>query len=274
MTAILFCLPTASDRAVLTTGSEAPDMPAANVLTRQPTNRWRALDLDVAWIQFDLGAPTLIRAVWIGYSNATAAAQMRVRAAATAGDVVAAPAYDSGLLPHFPCADGDAPPADLDGFRRVHGWLWLPEGETFTHWRIDVYDPTNPAGYYQAGRVYLAAGWQPPQTQEIGAGVGTATDTDAQRGAAGQTFVAPGGKWREGSFTLSAMHSDHLRVDGERLIRVVGSDRDLLIVEDPDARAAFMRRAWYCRLVDLRPVVHSAASLDETVVSWSEWEMP
>lgn len=264
---IVLALPTVSDRAVITAGSEAATMPASNLLRRQPSDMWRALDLDNAFVTLDLGAAEPVRLVWLGYTNASSAATWRVRAAATEADLTAAPGYDSGSLSHWPVAE-------LSDWDRTHAFLWLPAAETWRWWRIDVDDPANPDGFYQAGRLYLSDPWQPSRNYRFGASDGYQDDSQPQRARGGQTYVADGAMWREGSFSLRFQGREEMRSQASRIDRLVGTRRDLLIVYDPEDLSRFMDECFYARLAELRPLVLERWRLYEKTYTWTEWELP
>lgn len=266
MANLILALPTVSDRAAITAGSAAATMEAANLQSVQPGERWRATDLENVWLQIDLGAAAAVRMVWLGYTNASAAAQWRVRAAASAGDLSVAPGYDSGWRAHRV--------GDTADWARTHGFLWLPATETWRYWRIDIDDPENADGHYEAGRLYLADPWQPTRNRRYGGGDGYVDDSTAERARGGQTYVTEGGCWREGSFTLGFMDREEMQANAARIDRLVGTRRDLLIVYDPDETARLMDECFYARLTELRPLLLPHHRLYEKSYTFAEWELP
>ena len=263
---MILALPTVSDRAAIAAGSAAATMEAANLQAVQPGDRWRATDLSNAWLQIDLGAAAAVRMIWLGYTNASVDALWRVRAANTLADLTGSPAYDSGWIPHRV--------GDTTDWGRTHAFLWLPAALTHPHWRIDIDDGDNPDGWYEAGRLYLADPWQPSRNRRYGAGDGYADDSGAERARGGQTYVAEGGHWREGSFTLGFMDREEMQANAARIDRLAGTRRDLLIVYDPDDPARLMDECFYARLTELRPLLLPHHRLYEKSYAFAEWELP
>lgn len=263
---MILALPTVSDRAAITAGSAAATMEAANLQSVQPGDRWRATDLSNAWLQIDLGAAAAVRMIWLGYTNASASALWRVRAANTLADLTGSPAYDSGWIAHRVGNTAD--------WERTHAFLWLTVAIAHPHWRIDIDDEDNPDGWYEAGRLYLADPWQPSRNRRYGAADGYADDSSAERARGGQTYVAEGGQWREGSFTLGFMDREEMQANAARIDRLVGTRRDLLIVYDPDDTGRLMDECFYARLTELRPLLLPHHRLYEKSYAFAEWELP
>lgn len=259
---IVIATPVLSDAAVLTAGSEAADMPAANLLTQQPIDVWRATDLANAYLVADLGAAAAINLVALLYTNASSAAQWRVRAAASEADLTAAPGYDSGLVDMWPHAG-------LETWDWTHAFRWLgvagatPGPQTFRWWRIDVADPGNAAGYVQAGRLYLAAAWQPTRNLLYGWSVGFIDFSAKVRAAGGQ--ILPGSRplHRVARFALrcdseSEMYDNAFEIDRRR-----GTSGDVLVLRDPATPSRLMKQSVYGTLSSLEPIVNARFNVFE-----------
>lgn len=247
-------------------------MPASNLLRTQPTDVWRGDP--VTSLTIDLGAANDVRMAALLYSNATADALWRVRAAASQAALTSGAAYDSGWLPHYPVPVGDTPPADLDGWDRTHAFLWMAAVQSFRWWRIDIDDATNPAGFYQAGRLYLANPWQPTLNRRYGGAFGSVDETTVQRSRGGQTYANRGPRRREWSLPMQYGSAAELHADARRFQRAVGTDGDCLIVLDPEDRTALMETMIYARLTGSRQVAESSFRFWEQTVAAEEWELP
>lgn len=232
--------------AALTAGDEADEMPAAELLTMQPTDKWRAA-LANAFVVVDLGSATVVRLVALLATNATAAATWRIRAATSEANLTAAPGYDSTAIA-FPIAG--TLDAALIAARRVHGVKWLgAAGQNFRWWRVDLIDAGNPDGYLEAGRLYLAAGFQPATNYQFGAGLEPVDNTEHRETMGGNTVPGGGSEPKRVlrlPLVFAALADYRALMD---LARLRGHRRDVLVVLDPDAPAFegvlyCLARAW------------------------------
>lgn len=178
---ILIATPEISDRAIITAGSEMPAAPASNLQRMQPEDVWIAPDLDNAYLVIDLGTAQTITLISLLYTNASRDAVLRVRAANTQADLTVDPGFDVSR-PHWPSPN-------LETWERTHALVWFPFApQTYRFWRIDIHDPGNPDGFYQAGRLYLANAWQPTLNIAYDWSIGSLDESEFLRGAGGQTY--------------------------------------------------------------------------------------
>lgn len=251
----LFAYPI-SDDATITTGSEASGLPASNLLTSQPGDKWRATDLNNAYVVLDLGSALEFDLIWLGYTNASSAAQWRVRAAATEAGLTSAPDYDSGTV-------GFWPQTGLGDWSFTHGFIHLSTSETRRWVRIDVSDTGNGDGYFQAGRLYLSKGWQPATNVSFGFAVGFVDLGEKGRAGGGQLYAVDRELPRIWQATLGFMTETEAHDNLFDLIRRRRSSRDVLVIKDPAASDHVMENMVYGLMAQPRPAVHRAFGIFE-----------
>jgi len=154
--------PEVSDAAVITATTESGVFAAENLLDPQPYRVWRSSTVGTQYLILDLGGSTRVRCIWLGYTNLTSDAFWSIRAADTEGALPSAPfirTYSSFW-----------PDPSISGWSRIHGFHWIPDADTveFRWWRIQLTDPTNPAGFLEAGRLYVSDGWRPSRGARYG----------------------------------------------------------------------------------------------------------
>lgn len=260
---IIIATPEISNLATITAGSESGTMTATNLLTDQPSEVWRAPDLESAYVELDLLSSTAINLLWIGYTNCSPDATMRWRAAATQGDLTADPAYDSGAINVWPHA---AIETDWDYMHGLH-WLGASGAQTYRWWRLDLADPAprgpkqngafTAASYLQAGRIILAKAWQPPRNLRYGWGNGWLDPSPSQESAAGQTYSDELARKRRMTFTLQAETEDELYENAFQIDRRFGASRGFLVSRDPSNARRLMDQTIYGRNTDVsEPIVN------------------
>jgi hypothetical protein len=252
---VAIATPKLSDAATLAAGSAAAAMPVTNLQTQQPIERWRATDLANAWLEADLGQSVDWNLVWLGYNNASSAAQWRIRADSTATDARGStPAYDSGFVDMWPMPG-------LDDWEWTHAFHWLASTvKSYRFLRIDISDSANAAGYFQAGRLYIARAWQPSRNLGYGWAPQFIDFSARTRAAGGQ--ILPGSKplHRLLSFQLKYANEDDIATAFD-LDRTRGTSGDVLIMRDPDTASRLMRESVYGSFSSLEPLTNSQFNL-------------
>jgi hypothetical protein len=249
---LVIATPVLSDAASLSAGSQAAAMPVTNLQTIQPGEVWRALDLTQSFVVADLGSAQSINLVSLIATNASAAATWRVRGANSVANLTAAPGYDSGSISHWPNAG-------LGAWSYTNAYLWLGAApQNFRYWRIDVADAANPAGFYQAGRLYLASAWQPSRNFAYGWQILFQGDGPKSRSEGGQGYALIGARYRTLDLTLKFASEAEMFQNGFELERLRGTSQDLLILKDPDnAAGLIMQQSLYGTAVEFNPLINT-----------------
>lgn len=247
---IILATPLISDLGeIVSVGSEVASMEAVNLLKIQPTDLWRASDLDNIWFEIDLGSAKAIRLVAMLFTNASSSATMRVRGATSQGNLVSSPGYDSTAVSHWPTSG-------LDNWDRTHGIDYNDIANTFRWWRIDIADASNPDGFYEAGRCYLSTIFQPTLNINFNWDIGWKDSSAIQESAGQQSYPEIKNKLRELKFTLdfqseSQMFGSETPFETDRLR---GSSKDILAIIDPDNADRIMDWTVYGLMKNLKPI--------------------
>lgn len=245
---VLIASPALSDAALLSAAIDVSSMPPSNLLTMQPYEVWRTLTPAAASLVFDLQSAQTINLVALLFTNASATATWRIRGATSEANLTAAPGYDSGALTIWPVG---VPGAGLSIRRTVDAIKFLaaaggPGAQTFRWWRIDIADAANPSGWFQAGRVYIAAANQPQRNLAYGWGIRPVAPALRRRSAGGQLHVVSGARGgRVLRFELRWMTEAEAMGWLFDLAQQRGSSRDVLAIRDPDRPELFAVQAVY-----------------------------
>jgi len=279
--------PLASDGAQIVERDEKPGGPAQNLLTPQPTETWTVVpgpDRE-ARVVFDLGAATPVRLAFLGYTNATATTQWRIRASdlvdgfdatsfwadgSTWGDASTwAGGFNSGFVDVWPTTG-------LGTWDRVHGFLKIDPIQTFRFWELTIQvAPGEEDSVFTAGRLYLGDPWEPPINMTPGASIGFNDASLVRRTPFGRLHTGTRGQWRRMVFVLQNSDEDLLFTETARLDRLRGTSRDVLVVKDIDRPSLLMEQSVYGVFGELDPVViPEPANVFVRRFQIQEWERP
>jgi hypothetical protein len=231
-----------SDQASISATSEVGSLPAVNLIRSQyPTDAWRSLGSpglirvrmhlpEVEWLGWNLVAPL--------FTNSSAVGTWQVIAAPTEAQL-ASPTFEGAVLPCRPVPAMDRP-GEPDW---RHALSWLGEANVRTEpWVEIIWDdpePVVPAGitspFVQWGRVYVTLGWQPSYHRSKGAELTPANERGRRvTTQGGGTRVGPASRPRRYRFNVGFLTREEMLTKGYELDRIVGTTRDLLVIEDPE----------------------------------------
>ena len=112
----------------------------------------------------DFGSAVAANALAIAGHNFSGAATLRVRAAASAAAVTAAPLLDTTALSAWP-ASGKPSIASWSNWTSLLKWT---NTTAYRYWRVDFADSAPLASYFDFGRIVLGPYWQPSLNFDIG----------------------------------------------------------------------------------------------------------
>lgn len=156
----------AAARATLTASSEASSsLAAANLKTPSKGQVWRATSTS-ATLTLTWGALETIAGVALPFCNLTAAATIQVKGYTNTTDTT--PLFDTGAVTACPGPTlglwGWTNPLGANAFAYGGGTYarcWVPVPGACRKVTITLADPTNPAGYVEAGLLVVGAYWAP-----------------------------------------------------------------------------------------------------------------
>lgn len=222
--------PTLSDNgSIESVGNELASAPASNLLKIQPTDIWQTDNLSNVFFTIDLGSSQTFDTVALLYTNASSSATWRIRTADTEQDLTEFPStgHDSGSLTMWP-------DNDLSDWDRVHA-LYRPGFDITNRWlRIDVTDTSNTDGAFKAGRLYVAAAWQPAKNIRFGWSLGFEDPSRRFETSGGQTIIDPIDQKRTARFEFRFLSKNDMFNNGYEIARLRGGSADILAVLDPD----------------------------------------
>jgi hypothetical protein len=250
----VIAIPNISDAATITAGSAAGSMPVTNLQTQQPSQPWRATDLNNSYIVVDLGSAQAINLIALLYTNASQAATIRYRAATSIPNLTASPSYDSGAVSHMPNPN-------VTWFQRTHAFKWFGSStKTFRYWRIDISDTGNGNGYYQAGRLYMDLAWQPLRGAKYGGTIEIKEPVSRLVAGGGQRYPAVRTKTQAQKFTFEYLSQTEMLTTSHKINYLRGLSLDVLLILNPDDSTNFMQQTIYGLLEPGGVITYSAAT--------------
>ena len=201
-----------------------------------------------SFLTADLGSAQAIDLIALLHSNASGTATWQIRGATSEANLTAAPGYDSGAITLWPATG-------LEDWDFVHGIHFIAAAQSFQWWRVDVNDASNADGHIQAGRLYIAAAWQPTDNMIFGAAIGWQDFAPKRRSLGNQIYPIQRTPARVFDLTLDLLTETEMFANGFTLDRLRGTARDILLIRDPDAAAQVQNQTVYGLFSELPPVV-------------------
>jgi len=140
------------DSCTLTASSENASFPASNLKDQKRKKVWRSTSLDSEYIRMDMGELKLsANALALVNHNLTANGQVRVTATDNA-DYTSDLILDTGYLTVWDEQD--------DTKKEIVHVNYFTATEA-RYWTVYFYDPDNPDGYFELGRLFVTYYWEP-----------------------------------------------------------------------------------------------------------------
>lgn len=231
---------------IVTASSQALAMPASNLLTPHPSERWRSTTAP-AFFVLDKGIARLADTVFVKglVIGPNATVRLRLSIADSSGGV--GEVFDSGVLP------SGSGVLDVDYYAAC--WT-LPEPVLWRYARIDIHDPDNT--FVEAGclldglREAFDCNFAP------GAAIQMVDRSRVATTAAGLTLVWPDNWYRKIDFNFEWVSRDQRYGLIERMDRVNGRRLNVLLIVDTDSEN-LARDSIFGLLSDLTPNSYSQA---------------
>lgn len=233
----LFLSSKRGDGATLAASSAETSLPVTYLQNPDPAAMWRATDCAAEWVTIDLGAPYACNALMLVGHSGSAAGTIRVRGAATAAGVTAAPMINTTALSLWPTS-GKPTDEDWPAYLTLVRW----NSATLRYWRFDIADGANPDGFFQAARVFIGKAVQLTYDVDLNVGLGLDSPDEPNRSPYGKTFIDPrGAASRRLVLPISNVNDRQMKDELFDLQRYCGRGRDFGFTLDPSATTDFHR---------------------------------
>lgn len=234
----LFLSPYMIDLATLAAASTASGLSVTNLQDSDPTRKWRSTSITSQYITIDFGATgaTACNAAAFINTNLTNSATIRVRASnSSAGAVTSSPSLDVSGIDVYPGSKS----ALRDWTNHIAFGTWT-NANSYRYWRIDFSDAGNSDGYLEAGRLMMAAYWQPSLNMDQSVAISYESVDAVERTAHNQLLTQRRGSvGRRFDLTFSSMDQDEAQDGAMELARLRGAGGDFFVSLDPTHTTRF-----------------------------------
>lgn len=235
------------DGGAVTASSEQGLLTADHVQTIRPDEVWRATGCATEWLAWDFGEALVFEALVALAHNLSADATWRVRLAATAADVTASPALDSGVISAWPSSGKPDDPGESP-----YSMVVSNNSTGYRYGRVDFFDPTNPDGFVQVGRLYAGPAFVPAINVDISPSLGLISPDEVGRTAFGHAIGDNRGPTsRVLQVPMSAMTKSEVNSELLELQRYCGLAKDFAFCLDPAETTHFHIYALQARFAAL-----------------------
>ena len=258
----VFGWPTYSDPSVtpnvtISGGSWLSALPVINALDRRFALVTRSTDAAQSSTQFivDFGEPLPVGVLAIPKHNLTRNALVRWRGADAVDALDDTPLFDSLWRRALPEA---LPIAQLRGLSLTTAYV-AESTVNARYWRCEIYDPDNPAGFIELGRVMLTGALRLATGIGVGARFGFVSKTITVELDSGATFFSAKPRRRSWQISLPMFTEDTAYQQLAMLLHDADVSEPVLFVFD--ARDPQMHlRAFSCTMRELAPLEWTAAN--------------
>ena len=251
MSNILIATPTIVDQAsTITSGNEEALFPVTNLQSMQPSQKWRTQSLVSIFTIVDIGSEKGFDFIALVGTNATDGATWRIRTANTVSALTSSPIYDSSTIVQWP----EASLSSLSETPAIH---YTSAIVSSAYVRIDITDASNSAGYFEAGRLFIAEGWRPTKNISYNWGLKWEDKSLQYETINGNTITTPRGKYRIVNFSLDFLDEDEMYSNAYVIDRLVGTSKDVFVVRDLDSASHLQKQSLQGVMTELPAIVNS-----------------
>lgn len=263
---VLLAYPNRTDAATLSGGSWQSALPLTNLQTRKISQVARSTDATNASTQFEviLDKSRLIQAMGLINHNLSSLATYQIQ---VSNDNFATVAYDSGVQLVWPIVypfgileweqdnwwSGTYNDEDKVGYNLTFINL-MTMGTLCQQIRFFFFDTSNPAGYIQIGRLFLAPAYTPTINMSMGASLGYETNTVVDPTLSGAEYFDKRTPYRVAKFSLKWMTEDEGMSFAFDMQRLLGIDQEVLFMWDINDTAHKLRRSFMGRIRTLSQI--------------------
>lgn len=143
----------------------------------------------------------------------------------------------------------DGKPLTEEVFGFTHNVIFiLPMGIRAKNWRIEITDPTNPAGFVEIARLFMADGWQPSFNYSYDAELNYETDTQIETAMGGAEFFDRREPYRVHTIAFDYLPEEEALLKGLDLCRRAGIDAEVFWIANPDNERTLLQTSFLGRL--------------------------
>lgn len=258
--------PNRIDDATLSGGTWVSTLPLINLKSRILGKVARTTAATTAATKFDadLATAQTIRIISAINHNLTITATARIRGSSVSD--FSTTVYDSGWVAAWSYAY-TAEQRESVTATFVH---ILSADTSARYWRVEFDDTANPAGYIEAGRVFIGPSWSPAINISFGAELSWNTATDVQQSLSGVEYFYKRTPYRTQNVKMDFLTIDEGMANAFEIQRLAGLDAEVFWIYDPDDTVHALRRRFLGRLQSLSPVVHPYFDFTSTSFSIKE----
>jgi hypothetical protein len=237
------------DRATVTASSVQGLLTANHVQTYRPDQVWRASGCEAEWLAWDFGEDLAVEAVVALAHNFSPSAMVQLRLAASADAVTISKAVDSGSVSVWP-ASGKPDDPDWPSWFSL---LLVENATPYRYGRLDIFDPLNPEGYVQVGRLFAGPAFVPTDNVDINPSLNLVSPGEVVVSPFGRTYADDRGPpSRFLTIPISAIDKAELTDELFELQRYCGTARDFAFCLTPAATTDFHKFALQARFDQLQ----------------------
>lgn len=271
MANMILGFPNRIDESTLSGGSWVSTLPLTNLKDRRLSKVARSTDDANASTKFDIALTKdrYVKLICLVKNNFSVDATYRIYGSTVSN--FATTVYDSGVLDVWEAIyatidleweddnfwDGKPTTEYLDDLAEnsslnlIH---ILPTITNARYWRVEIYDTTNPDGYVEIGRVFIAGQWQVTNNILYGASLGYESETSVDSSLDNTEYFDVRKSYRIFKFELESYTYDEGHTKLLDISRQVGLDKEVFVVPDPDDTMLMTYRAFLGRLNTLSPI--------------------
>lgn len=256
-----------SDGAALSGGSW--QRPLAALQNGEMADVARSIDAAPASTIIRVALPRLemLRALVLGPSNLTTVHRYRIRAFSDASFTTVM--HDTGWIqPMPPTGQEQMEWEDPDYWLGLQSWRDPERGLTIQHvldgpvtarwWQIDVSDETNPAGYLEFSRLFMARTLRPSINYDYGAALALLDNSLRASLLSGGERIRRRKNPRRFTCAFPSLPEGEGFGNVWRMITTAGFDGEVFVIPDPLDREFAQRRGFFGRLTVADPITQSA----------------
>lgn len=266
---LILAWPNHVDKASIESGSYLPSLPLLNAKNRVLARKARTTDLNPSSTLFELefDGSRLTDVIAIASHNFSNSAQIRIRMYDDIPklDLV----YDTGVIDVWPSVytqdelewenlnfwEGTVLQEDIESYTPL--FFHIAKSDVLLYPRkilVEIFDPSNPIGYVEFGRVFVGTAFQPKLNMQFGASIGYNINTEVELALDNTEYFDRKRPRRTASFTLDGLTMQEGHSTVMSLIRTQGTDQEVFFTYQNSEDTLQYNRTFLARLQQPDPI--------------------